>query len=149
LRASIGVQWQPVDRAEFDRSQAGVRARLDEETLATAWAEGMALSPDEAQEIAMRLLGAMLATEMPINRRPRSTRYPGGLTRREYQVVQQIARGLTNREIADLLSLSEKTIEMHVSHSLTKLDVRSRAQLAAWIAGLALPVDLPADPSSP
>jgi non-specific serine/threonine protein kinase len=67
---------------------------------------------------------------------------PGGLSRREYEVVTQIARGLTNREIAGALSVSEKTIEMHVSHSLNKLQVRSRAQLAAWVTGQLPPGEL-------
>src|SRR6185437_11281971 len=97
-----------------------------------------ALSLDDAADSAMRLLNGVLGIPAASGRRPRPARLPGGLTRREYEVVQQIALGLTNREIAGVLSLSEKTIEMHVSHSLTKLDVRSRTQLAAWFVGLRL-----------
>jgi non-specific serine/threonine protein kinase len=145
FRASIGVQWQPVDRAEFERSRVAAQARLDGEAFCSAWDDGNALSPVDAVEIAMKLLDAMTGSGAEAGRRPRPSRFPGGLTRREYQVVQQIALGFTNREIAEALSLSEKTIEMHVSHSLTKLDVRSRAQLAAWFAGLTPPVDHPAD----
>jgi non-specific serine/threonine protein kinase len=148
LRASIGVQWQPVDRAEFERSRVALQARLDDETFASAWEAGKALTREGAVDTAMKLLDGMLGAGAAVGRRPRPSRFPGGLTRREYQVVQQIARGLTNREIAEALSLSEKTIEMHVSHSLTKLDVRSRAQLAAWFVGLALPGDVSAGPSS-
>ena len=148
LRASIGVQWQPVDRAEFERSRVAVQARLDDETFASAWEAGKALTREGAVDTAMKLLDGMLSAGAAAGRRPRPSRFPGGLTRREYQVVQQIARGLTNREIAEALSLSKKTIEMHVSHSLTKLDVRSRAQLAAWFVGLALPDDVSAGPSS-
>ncbi|HEX7102767.1 MAG TPA: tetratricopeptide repeat protein [Nitrolancea sp.] len=145
LRATIGVQWQPVDRAEFDRSREAVLARLDDQTFGAAWEEGKTLSPDDAATIAMKLLKGMILAGATTRRRSRPSRVPGGLTRREYQVVQQIALGLTNREIADVLSLSEKTIEMHVSHSLTKLDVRSRAQLAAWLVGLGVADDMPAD----
>ena len=148
LRASIGVQWQPVDRAEFERSRVAVQARLDDETFASAWEAGKALTREGAVDAAMKLLDGMLGSGATAGRRPRPSRFPGGLTRREYQVVQQIALGLTNREIAEALSLSKKTIEMHVSHSLTKLDVRSRAQLAAWFVGLALPDDVSAGPSS-
>jgi DNA-binding CsgD family transcriptional regulator len=93
----------------------------------------------------MKRLEAVLGSDAVDGRRPRPSRLPGGLTRREYQVVRQIALGLTNREIADALSLSEKTIEMHVSHSLAKLDVRSWAQLAAWLVGLGMGDDVPAD----
>jgi non-specific serine/threonine protein kinase len=149
LRASIGVQWQPVDRAEFERSRVAVLARLDGETFDDAWKAGKALSLDDAAGSAMRLLDGVLGIPAVSGRRPRPSRLPGGLSRREYEVVQQIALGLTNREIAGVLSLSEKTIEMHVSHSLTKLDVRSRTQLAAWFVGLRLPDDVPADSFSP
>lgn len=56
----------------------------------------------------------------------------GGLTAREREVVARIAGGSSNREIADALFIAEKTVEMHVSNSLSKLSFRSRAQLAAW-----------------
>ena len=148
LRATIGVQWQPVDRAEFERSRTAVLARLDDETFGSAWNDGKALSLDAAAEIALKLLGTMLAAGVVERRRTRPTRLPGGLSRREYQVAQHVALGLTNREIANLLSLSEKTIEMHVSHSLAKLDVRSRAQLAAWLVGLSATDEPSADPVS-
>lgn len=134
LRASIGVQWQPVDRTEFERSVAAVRSHLDDATFETSWSEGHRLSLAAAVELATRLLdGSHSSAETKTAQRRRRTRDPGGLSRREYEVVTQIALGLTNREIASALSVSEKTIEMHVSHSLSKLRVRSRAQLAAWV----------------
>ena len=43
-----------------------------------------------------------------------------------------IARGLTNRQIADELIISEMTADSHVSHILRKLGFRSRAQVATW-----------------
>jgi DNA-binding NarL/FixJ family response regulator len=99
-----------------------------------------------AEDIGASLQQSILDGGATSGRRARPSRFPGDLTRREYQVVQQIASGMTNREIAAELSLSEKTIEMHVSHSLAKLDARSRAQLAVWFAGLDSPVDTSTDP---
>jgi DNA-binding CsgD family transcriptional regulator len=55
-----------------------------------------------------------------------------GLTRREFQVLQMIAAGKTNKAIASELSLSERTIDRHVSNILTKLDVPSRAGATAY-----------------
>jgi DNA-binding CsgD family transcriptional regulator/tetratricopeptide (TPR) repeat protein len=55
-----------------------------------------------------------------------------GLTAREREVAAQVARGLSNREIADALVVSERTVEYHVSNILAKLDATSRAQIAAW-----------------
>jgi DNA-binding CsgD family transcriptional regulator len=61
--------------------------------------------------------------------------HPGGLTGREYEVAQLVQAGLSNRDIADRLFLSERTIESHVSNALRKLGFASRAQIAAWAAG--------------
>ncbi|NOK59076.1 MAG: hypothetical protein GFH27_549349n71 [Chloroflexi bacterium AL-W] len=55
-----------------------------------------------------------------------------GLTRRERQVIALIAQGLSNREIAETLVISEKTAEVHVSNILGKLHFTSRAQAAAY-----------------
>ena len=54
------------------------------------------------------------------------------LTEREDEVLSLISEGLTNREIAARLYLSEKTVRNHVSHLLAKLDLRNRAQLAVY-----------------
>ncbi len=50
-----------------------------------------------------------------------------------------MARGLTNREIADRLFLSAKTVEHHVSHILDKLGLQSRVEVAALAAAGHLP----------
>ena len=57
------------------------------------------------------------------------------LTPREREVAALVARGLTNRQIASDLHLSERTIENHVSKILRKLGFASRAQVAAWATG--------------
>ena len=57
---------------------------------------------------------------------------PGGLTRREVEVARLVARGKTNREMAEQFVLSERTIETHVQHILTKLGFTSRSEIAAW-----------------
>ena len=56
------------------------------------------------------------------------------LTRRELEVAGLVAQGLTNREIASRLYLSERTAENHVQHILTKLDLPNRGQIAVWAA---------------
>src|SRR5579864_1281625 len=54
------------------------------------------------------------------------------LSDREWEVAMLVARGLSNRQIAAQLILSERTIDTHVSHILRKLSLVSRAQIAAW-----------------
>jgi len=55
-----------------------------------------------------------------------------GLTVREQEVAARVARGLSNRQIAEALVFSERTAEAHVAHCLAKLGLASRSQLAAW-----------------
>ncbi|HVV11271.1 ATP-binding protein [Amycolatopsis sp.] len=58
------------------------------------------------------------------------------LTPRERQVAGLIAEGLTNKQIATRLVISQRTAEGHVEHVLAKLGFQSRAQVAAWFATL-------------
>ena len=63
-----------------------------------------------------------------------STRaHPAGLTPRELEVVELVAEGLTNAEIAARLVIREKTVDHHVSAVLGKLGVRSRYEAAKWL----------------
>jgi pimeloyl-ACP methyl ester carboxylesterase/DNA-binding CsgD family transcriptional regulator len=55
------------------------------------------------------------------------------LTRRQREVASLVAEGLTNREIAARLVVSERTAEGHIEQIRTKLGVRSRTQIAAWV----------------
>ncbi|WP_422769929.1 helix-turn-helix transcriptional regulator [Plantactinospora sp. WMMC1484] len=55
---------------------------------------------------------------------------PAALTNRERQVAELAGEGLTNREIAAALFVTEKTVEMHLTHVFAKLDVRNRVGLA-------------------
>ena len=55
-----------------------------------------------------------------------------GLTEREREVLEQIAQGLTNREIAEKMVISEKTVKTHVSNLLDKLGLEDRTRAAIW-----------------
>jgi two-component system, NarL family, response regulator DevR len=57
-----------------------------------------------------------------------------GLNRQELEILARVAEGLTNREIGAQLALSEKTVRNYVSAILSKLDLTSRAQAAAYAA---------------
>jgi DNA-binding CsgD family transcriptional regulator len=59
---------------------------------------------------------------------------PAVLTPREREVVQLVAEGLTNSQLADRLYISPRTAAVHVSNVLAKLDMSSRTEIAAWAA---------------
>lgn len=58
----------------------------------------------------------------------------GALTAREFEVARLVGEGLTNREIAQSLVISPKTVSAHVEHILAKLGVARRTEVAAWVA---------------
>ncbi|WP_370409574.1 LuxR C-terminal-related transcriptional regulator [Streptomyces fradiae] len=63
---------------------------------------------------------------------PASYAYPRGLTPREVEVLRLVATGASNREIADSLVISDKTVARHVSNMFSKLGVSSRAAATAY-----------------
>jgi DNA-binding NarL/FixJ family response regulator len=70
------------------------------------------------------------------------------LTERELEVLQMVARGMSNAEIAEELTISPATAKTHVAHLLTKLDSRDRIQLIiiAYQSGLCDPGGRPPEP---
>ncbi|TWP35923.1 HD domain-containing phosphohydrolase [Leekyejoonella antrihumi] len=66
------------------------------------------------------------------------TQWPAGLTAREVQVLQLVARGLSNRQIADELVISRKTVGNHVEHIYTKIGVSNRALASLFASRHAL-----------
>ncbi|MCF6429274.1 response regulator transcription factor, partial [Amycolatopsis tucumanensis] len=55
------------------------------------------------------------------------------LTARESEIAALVAKGLSNRQIAGQLVISQRTAETHVEHILAKLGFTSRSQIAAWV----------------
>lgn len=100
---------------------------------AIAWARG-ALATFErvgAEQDAARAAGLLRALGVAPRALPRAQ---GPLTAREAEIAGLIAHGLTNREIAERLVISAKTVEHHVSRILGKLGLQSRVEIAAYAA---------------
>ena len=88
-----------------------------------------------APSVTRRLIEEFAKRPEPQNKKPEEL---GSLTERELEVLKEIARGLTNAEIANKLHVSETTVKTHVAHLLDKLDLRDRVQavILAYEAGL-------------
>jgi NarL family two-component system response regulator LiaR len=85
-------------------------------------------------DIARKLMAAVAAASPSQTRPAESQAAPGldQLTEREREVLKLIAEGLNNREIAESLIISEKTVKTHVSSILGKLGLEDRTQAAIW-----------------
>ena len=105
---------------------------LESTSFDEAFAEGAAYSFDQAVSLALGEhddAGDRTTASAP----PRAGA-PGGLTRREHEIAGLLAEGLSNKDIAARLVISQRTVETHVDHILGKLGMTSRTQVASWIA---------------
>ena len=120
LRQEAVARLQPPWQPRVERGMAEVRVALGEPAWSRERSAGRALPVDGVITLALEPTGERRAA--------------GGLSRREAEVARLVAAGMTNRAIAGKLFLSERTVESHVDHVLTKLGFASRAQIAAWVA---------------
>jgi predicted ATPase/DNA-binding CsgD family transcriptional regulator len=131
LRETMGTPLPPMYHADYERSIADARARLGEKAFATAWAEGRAMSPEQA--FAARTLQEPATTSPPVPAGQPSpplmkarTTYPDGLTAREVEVLRLVAQGLTDIQVAEQLVISPRTVHAHLVSIYSKLGITSR-----------------------
>lgn len=105
----------------------------DPDDLREAHERMLALGADAAaRRVAMKMRA--VGTAIPRGPRPSTRTNPAGLTARECEIAELAASGLTNREIAGMLVLAEKTVAHHVSAVLGKLGARRRADIRGGLA---------------
>jgi DNA-binding CsgD family transcriptional regulator/tetratricopeptide (TPR) repeat protein len=136
LHETTGTTMPEPARLASARRLEAVRERLDAVVFDYAWSVGASFTMAEAIDLALAP-DRSVEDVQPLPRPPRD----GPLSPRELEVAALIGRGLTNRQIADDLVLSERTVHTHVGSILRKLDLSSRALVAVWAAerGLASP----------
>jgi predicted ATPase/DNA-binding CsgD family transcriptional regulator len=125
LRGAIGAGADPWWGGWLTRSLAAARAKLPHGRAEAALSHGRLLTAQGALACA---LGAEPTAAAPPARAARS------LTPREQQVAALVMQGLTNRQIATRLHLSERTVARHLDNIRTGLDLHTRAEIAAWNA---------------
>lgn len=133
--------------AVVERSLMPARQALSQSAQAAAATEGQALSLEavlaEARVVLARSSDALpIATTRPTESAapavpaepaaPSSTHQPSELTRREYEILRLIATGKSSREIAEVLSLSARTVERHTTTIYSKLEIHNRAEATAY-----------------
>jgi predicted ATPase/DNA-binding SARP family transcriptional activator/DNA-binding CsgD family transcriptional regulator len=133
FREVVGASVQEFYRSDYDHGVAAARAGLDEQRFALLWAEGRALSIEQAIEYALgQGKPPPATTPAPLQSSADGT-MGDILTAREQEVAMLVSRGLSNRQIAEELVVSERTVGTHVSRILKKLNLRSRTQIVAWV----------------
>ncbi|WIX75903.1 LuxR C-terminal-related transcriptional regulator [Amycolatopsis carbonis] len=116
---------------QHDTCEREVREALGDARFRTAFKRGAEASTGFEAALA-HLLGENVAPPAPVAP-VRDTSEPE-LTSREFEVAELVAEGLTNKEIAQRLVISRRTVESHVDHILGKLGFSSRGRIPAWLA---------------
>lgn len=129
-------QWQEL---RFPYEAALALAESDEEATAREAIDQLAqLGAAPAAAIVARRLRERGVRGVRRGPRAATRGNPAGLTPRELEVLTLLTQGLRNRQIADRLVVSEKTVDHHVSAILRKLDVRTRGEASAQASRLGL-----------
>jgi non-specific serine/threonine protein kinase len=130
IREQVGALLTPMGRALLDQWLVPLRRILGAEATTVAWEAGRGMPIEQALDL------ALAATEAPptrADRQPdRSTQQVAGLSPREREVAALLALGLSNRQIAQRLVVTERTVAAHIEHILDKLGFASRHQVGVW-----------------
>ena len=118
---------------QHERSESAARHGLGSRAYDAAFARGRAMTIDESVDFAVG-----------VTQRPKPA--PAGrsqprpeLTSRQLEVARLITDGLSNKQIAARLFLSERTVETHITNTLNKLGLNSRVQISRWVDSLNQP----------
>jgi predicted ATPase/DNA-binding CsgD family transcriptional regulator/transcriptional regulator with XRE-family HTH domain len=127
-RERLGLVLHHHETAEHMRWVEVTRHALGDAEFTAAWAQGRALPRVDATREALEVGVSTQATSVTASRPD----LPAGLTPREAEVLRLVAQGRSNRDIADVLVLSPRTIKRHIENIFDKLGVSSRAAATAF-----------------
>lgn len=122
LRLPIHSTIDPTDLSEYDRILSVLRIGLGDEEFENAWQNGKTTPLTE-------IIKDALAFDVPAQTQSDE----GGLSARERETALWIAQGLSNREIAEAMTVRVKTVETYITRILNKLGFDSRVQIATWV----------------
>jgi DNA-binding NarL/FixJ family response regulator len=127
FQAGVGSTLPPYLATDLDKACEVAKAALGDSAQQACLEDGRRLSRDAAIALA-------LGEAAPASTAGKAGTGAGPLTNREAEVAHLVADGLSNRQIAARLLISDHTVDSHIRRILSKLGVRSRTQVATWIA---------------
>ncbi len=127
LRLQIGAQVSPFMGPLAEKAQEQAKSELGEDRFKRGFDAGARLDREGAVALA---LGERVVRDTGSS----MDKAPNPLGKREREVAELIAEGLSNKEIATRLFLSERTVETHVYNMLNKLGFNSRVSIASWVS---------------
>ena len=122
IREQAGARSIPLWQDRVVDSMAEARRVLGPDASSAVIAQGRSLAFADAVELARGMTKAA----------PRRDEIPLGLTKRELEIAVMVAKGMSNKEMAEQLVLAQRTVEGHVENIRSKLGFHSRTQIAAW-----------------
>jgi non-specific serine/threonine protein kinase len=143
LGHTIGTEHLSEARHWVEQDILATRSKLGSTAFEAGFAAGKELSLEQAIDLALddRKDHMIKAGDQALTPLQAKKHKYGGLTAREREVAALIATGMSNRDIAEELVVTKRTVEFHVTNILRKLGFESRTQVAAWAVdrGLASP----------
>lgn len=115
-----------------DSIQAGAKGYLLKDMPSEELVQAIHLTHRGYTQLAPGLIQKLITNRSGINSGRLNQEQLSQLTEREQEVLQLISSGATNREIAQKLYIAEGTVKTHVTHLLSRLNLRNRAQLAIY-----------------
>jgi DNA-binding CsgD family transcriptional regulator/tetratricopeptide (TPR) repeat protein len=145
VRTVTGTRSPPGWEVDLARRLGSARHALGRDGWAAAWLGGHGLTLVQAIAVALAEVEPrpVIDGTQPNKQGPRTNQ----LSPREREVVQLVAQGLTSRDMARRLTVTERTVNTHLERIRDKLGVRSRAEITAWLMQPGVTPDQTSDPA--
>jgi non-specific serine/threonine protein kinase len=129
LRSALGAAPMPTEQARVGRLLETAKRCIGEDAYAQLWRNAQAESLETMLSQARQYLQSLSEAPPTASRTALRAR---ALSERELEVAILVTRGYSNREIAEELVISPKTVEAHMHNVLNKLGLSNRVQIATW-----------------
>ncbi len=116
----------------FEAIKRGAQGYLLKNLQPASWLEYLRAIADDETPMSKQLAGKMIAEFQSMHEKSNQDEQHSPLTEREREILEWVAKGKTNREISELLYISENTVKNHLKNILQKLHMQNRVQLTRY-----------------